>query len=60
MTSDDAMESPALREQLAFLLLGVAADPDYALQPFLQWCLDHREAIRATALAEPASADERS
>jgi hypothetical protein len=59
MTADDPVVPLELREPLAFLLLSVEADPDHAMQPFLQWCTEHRDAIRAAAMTEPTSAHDR-
>jgi hypothetical protein len=59
MMADEDMEPVEVREPLAFLLLSVEADPANAMQPFLEWCLEHREAIRATAMSEPTSAHDR-
>jgi hypothetical protein len=59
MMADEAMEPVEVREPLAFLLLSVEADPAHAMQPFLEWCMEHREAIRATSMTESTSALDR-
>jgi hypothetical protein len=55
VTAEEPTDSFEVRQQLAFLLLSVEADLDNAMAPFLDWCMEHREAIRAMVMTEPTS-----